>query len=77
MKEIKNYPPINQSYEVVSQFGESKNNVAETNNEDFNIENNIYNNEMPRVNFLKLINSKNKYILVLDLNETLVHYISE
>ena len=32
---------------------------------------------MPKVNFLKLINPKNKYILVLDLKETLVNYISD
>ena len=32
---------------------------------------------MPKVNFLKLMNPKNKYILVLDLNETLMHYISD
>lgn len=83
IKEIKNYPLINQLYEVVtdgkiiSQFGESKNNGDETNNEDFNVENNIYNNEMSKVNFLKLINPKNKYILALDLNEALVNYISD
>ena len=83
IKEIKNYSPINELYEVVkmdkiiSQFSESKNGNNETVIEDFNIENNIYNNEMPKEPFLKPINPRYKYTLVLDLDETLVHYISD
>ena len=83
IKEIKNYSPINELYEVVkmdkiiSQFSESKNGNNETVFEDFNVENNIYNNEMPKEPFLKPINPKYKYTLVLDLDETLVHYISD
>ena len=83
IKEIKNYAPIYQLYEaikidkIISQFSESKNGNNETDIEDFNVENNIYNNEMPKEPFLKPINPKYKYTLVLDLDETLVHYISD
>ena len=81
IKEIQNFSAINQLYEmvkidkIISQFSEKNNNYEDK--EQLNIENNIYNNEIPKEPFLKPINPKYKYTLVLDLDETLVHYISD
>ena len=83
IKKIKNYTSINKLYEdvkmdkIISQFSESKNNADELDNEDFSVSNNIYNNEMPKVTFLKQINPKYKYAIVHDLDETLQIYISD
>ena len=84
IKEIQNSSSIIQLLEVIklnkviSQFDiKNNNNNLENNDEDFNIENNINKEELPKEPFLKPKNPKYKYTLVLDLDETLVHYISD
>ena len=82
IKEIQNFSSINQLLQIVnldklvSHFDTEENNNDNLNDE-YNIENNTYNEEKPKEPFLKPINPKYKYTLVLDLDETLVHYISD
>ena len=82
IKEINNYSPINYLLELVkfdkilNHYNESINADKDNEIEEFNIENNSI-EEMPKEPFLKPINPKYKYTLVLDLDETLVHYISD
>ena len=52
-------------------------NTEESENETESKINNTLNDTNPKPPFLKPINSKYKYTLVLDLDETLVHYISD
>ena len=84
LKEIQIFSSINQLLlianldKIMSHFDTDENNNndnLEQLNEEYNIENN--NEEMPKEPFLKPINPKYKYTLVLDLDETLVHYISD
>jgi len=83
IKEINNSSSIIQLLDminlnkVLSEFGSQNNNNLENNNEVFNIENNTNVEEVPKEPFLKPLNPKYKYTLVLDLDETLVHYISD
>ena len=83
IKEINNSSSIIQLLDminlnkVLSEFGSQNNNNLENNNEVFNIENNTNDEEVPKEPFLKPLNPKYKYTLVLDLDETLVHYISD
>ena len=83
IKEINNSSSIIQLLDminlnkVLSEFGSQNNNNLENNNEVFNIENNTNVEEVPKEPFLKPLNQKYKYTLVLDLDETLVHYISD
>ena len=55
----------------------SMDNTEESENETESKINNTLNDIKPKPPFLKPINSKYKYTLVLDLDETLVHYISD
>ena len=55
----------------------SLDNTEESENETESKINNTLNDTNPKPPFLKPINSKYKYTLVLDLDETLVHYISD
>ena len=88
IQQINDFSPINNLLQLVkfdkktNHYNESIriNNNASSNNEseEFNIEdNNIIEEMPPKEPFLKPINPKYKYTLVLDLDETLVHYISD
>ena len=86
IKEIKNFSPINNLLQLVKfdkiinhyYEGTKKNNktFSQNDGEEYNIDNNII-EENPKEPFLQPINPKYKYTLVLDLDETLVHYISD
>ena len=88
IQQINNFSPINILLQLakfdkkINHYNESiriNNNASSKNeSEEFNIENNNIIEEMPpKEPFLKPINPKYKYTLVLDLDETLVHYISD
>ena len=82
IKEINNSFPINELFKaikfdkIISHFSQDEKN-RENEIEEFNIEDNIYKEEVPKEPFLKPLNKKYKYTLVLDLDETLVHYLSD
>ena len=88
LKEIKESPSINILLEltklnkIMSHYSEENKNINQKNNsnekdinEDCNIDS--FNDSLPKPPFLKPISKKYKYTLVLDLDETLVHYISD
>ena len=84
IKEMKNSYPINYLLELVkfnkvlSHYNEIDNeqkNIINTSSDDKN--DNSFNEEEPKEPYLKPINPKYKYTLVLDLDETLVHFISD
>ena len=88
IKEIKESSSINNLLEltkinkIMSHYSEENKNINQKNNSD---ENNIneecnidsFSDSFPKPPFLKPISPKYKYTLVLDLDETLVHYISD
>jgi len=84
IKEIRNSSPINYLLELVkfnkvlSHYNDLDNEQKDTittSNDDKN--DNTSNMEEPKEPYLKPINPKYKYTLVLDLDETLVHFISD
>ena len=88
LKEIKESSSINNILEltkinkIMSHYCEENKNVNQKNNSNENNANeecNIdsFNDSLPKPPFLKPISPKYKYTLVLDLDETLVHYISD
>ena len=80
IKEINNSFPINELLDtikfdkIISHFSQDN---QKSDMEEFKIEENTDKEEMPKEPFLKPINPKYKYTLVLDLDETLVHYIPD
>ena len=84
IKEMKNSPPINYLLEVVkfskvlSHYNDIDNEQKDTTTTSYDDKNDNTNNEQePKEPYLKPINPKYKYTLVLDLDETLVHFISD